>query len=126
MNNTLETVIQGGALGLLAVLVVGAIYLAAAVVPAIRGFFEQLTIRLASIDTRAAVVEAKADAIAVAVARLEDALSAEVVELRQELGRAERRITAAVHREQPSDPPPPASRATASSAGPHRRVSGHP
>lgn len=117
MKDTLETVVQGGALGLLALLLGGAIYLAAAVLPSIRSFFEGLTEQLREIGKRQAVMEAKLDAVGAAVVesgkatagslgRLGDAVAAEAFEVRQDLGAAERRITAAVRREQASDPPP--------------------
>lgn len=124
MKETLDMVVQGGALGLLALLLAGAIYLAAGVLPSIRAFFDALTTKLQTLETRAAVLEAKVDAntaaikvagevVAAMLGRVGDAVASEAFEVRQEVAAAERRITAAVRREQASDPPPRSSSALA-------------
>jgi len=141
-KGTLELVIQGGAVGLLALLLGGMIYVAVKLVPAVKAFFERLTASLGTLETRAAVIETKLDAAAAAsalsatasttaamastssvtsaVARVSDAVASESFEVKQALGDTERRLTAVIRREQASDPPPP-SRASA-----HTPASGMP
>lgn len=131
MKETLEIVLQGGALGLLALLLLGAIYIAASVAPSIKGFFDGHTTTLNGIATRLAVVDTKVDdlkksagehevrlrelaeAVRTEVTETREAVRAEAFDTRNNLHAFERRATAAIHRQHTSEPPPPISRPSA-------------
>lgn len=121
MKETIKLVTEGGSLALLIAVLLGLFYLARSVVPAIKDFFVALTTRLSEIKTDVEVIKTKVDqgtgaaasayrSGGEAIGKVEDAVRVEAFELKDALGQAERRITAAIRREQSSDPPPlPAS-----------------
>jgi hypothetical protein len=106
VKETLDPVLQAGALGILALILVGVFYVVMAVLPSIRAFFDGLTALLREIAATQAVLVAKVDANTTAIGKVSESVQAEAFEVRQELGAAERRMAAVVRREQASERPP--------------------
>lgn len=143
VNQIVTLVVQGGAVALLALVMLGGWRLAREWIPRFMDFLAGLSASQAAHTEKQAVTDAKVDALIAGQARLTAAVEklgdvasaaitkagdsagtalgalghvvmAEADQTRSALEAAERRITKAIHREQPSDSdnPPPPSRAS--------------
>ncbi len=139
MAETIKVVADGGGLVVLVFVLAGLGYLALRTVPAMTAFFASITERHAEVSAKQAVTDTKVDALIASVSALNAAIAElgrisqgaivkagdaatgafdklgvvmreEEAETREHLAAMERRVTAAIHRELASDPPPPASR----------------
>ena len=136
----LQIVTQGGAVVLLALVLLGLWRFAKDTVPAIKDFLLSLTASVADLKAKTAVLEVKLDAVgaevkaaAGAVVRTGDATASALEKLadnthddaaRQDevLAALERRLASLIRRELPSEPPAPPSRPSVTSLP--RRLTG--
>lgn len=126
LKDILQLVTNGGAVVMLVLVAVGLYRVARDIVPAIlkwlaedtaakTGMVAKLSALEVKVDTAGAGMTRAADQATAAIGQVREAVSAESFELATRVDQAERRITAAVRREQASDPPvsntaPPAGR----------------
>lgn len=105
LKDIIQLVTNGGAVVLLVLVAIGLYRVARDIVPAIRQWLTEDTAAKVGMVAKLSALEVKVDSVGAGVTRAADAVSGEGFELATRVDQAERRITAAVRREQASDPP---------------------
>lgn len=111
VKEILQLVTNGGAIVVLVLVGYGLYRMAADIVPTVKEFLSSLVATQREMLGRLAAMDAKIDASARALDKLEVSAAGGFDDVREDIRHTERSIVAAVRREQASDPPPRSSAA---------------